>query len=329
MANDLVALLEKKKGSLAAILPKHMTAERMIKIALVSASRQPDLLQCTPASVLQALMIASQIGLEPGGAFGHCHLVPFYNDTIKKKEATFIAGFKGLIELARRSGQITNIEAHVVHEKDEFFVRYGTDPLLRHQPALIADPGPVIAVYAVAIPKDGKPQFDVMTKAQVDKIRAGSKLKDGAPWKNHYEEMARKTVIKRLCKYLPMSSELAIAIEADSRAEADEKMDLSDLVDISGVIEEEKKTDDLKEPGRASEKVSTGDPKQESLIPAGQVDPKAALMKQIAEIRSKIGEESYYNILGSYGCEAPEEAGTAGKLELIYREMTEKLSKKK
>jgi recombination protein RecT len=208
-------LLEKSKPKLAEVMPKHMSADRLMRIAIAACSRTPALLQCTPMSVLNAVMQGAQLGLEPGGPLGDAYLVPY------KDQCQFIPGYRGLISLARRSGQIQSIEAHVVHAKDKFTCRYGLDSKLEHEPDWSEDPGPVVAVYAVAKLKDGGTQCEVMTKTQVDKIRARSKASGSGPWVSDYEEMARKTVVRRLCKYLPLSVELAQALEADSSAEDD------------------------------------------------------------------------------------------------------------
>lgn len=221
----LAQLLESKKDQLALQVPKHLTAERLIKVALSAVSRQPKLLECTPESVYLAVMQAAQLGLEPN-LLGACYLVPFNN---KKKiggreewvtEAQFIPGYRGLIDLARRSGQIDGVEAHVVYEKDTFRVSYGLEPMLEHTPYLgDEDAGRVKLVYAIGRLKGAAPQVEVMTFAQVERIRMLSKAKDSGPWKDHWGEMARKTVVKRLMKYLPLSVELVQALEADSRFE--------------------------------------------------------------------------------------------------------------
>ena len=151
-------LLEKARPKLAEVTPKHLSADRLVRIAVASCSKTPQLLQCTPTSVLNAVMQAAQLGLEPGGPLGDAYLVPY------KTECQLIVGYRGLVALARRSGQIISIEAHVVHEKDRFVCKYGLDAVLVHEPDWSADPGPVIAVYAVARLKDGGVQYEVMTK---------------------------------------------------------------------------------------------------------------------------------------------------------------------
>jgi len=206
-------LLEKSKSKFQDVIPKHLSADRLVRVAIVACSRTPKLLLCTPVSVLNSVMQAAQLGLEPGGPLGDAYLVP-YKDTCQ-----LIVGYRGLISLARRSGKIESLEAHVVHSKDRFVCRYGLAPVLEHEPDWSENPGPPVAVYAVAKLKDGGTQSEVMTKAQIDAIRSRSRASGEGPWVSDYDEMARKTVVRRLCKYLPLSVEVADALDEDARAE--------------------------------------------------------------------------------------------------------------
>jgi recombination protein RecT len=229
--NDVKQLLAASKDAIASRLPKHLTADRMLKVALTSINKTPKLLQCTRESLMMSIMQAAELGLEPGGALGEGYLIP-YNNKVKdangkdhwEMQCQFIPGYRGLISLARRSGQILSIEAHVVHAKDQFSCGLGLDPFLKHTPAWEeTDPGTLRFVYAVAKLKDGGTQFDVMSRAQVDAIRARSKASNSGPWVTDYEEMARKTVIRRLFKYLPVSVEkLAQALEIQAETEGGE-----------------------------------------------------------------------------------------------------------
>ncbi len=212
--------LDKARPSLAMVLPKHLTPERLIKIALVAASRNPVLLQCSQTSILQAVMQAAELGLEPSGVLGSAYLVPFRNRKTGQYEATLIPGYRGLIELALRSESVLRIEARVVRDGDTFELCYGTEPSLIHKPDFLESDGGMIGVYAVAYLKEGPPQVEYMTKGQVDAIRVRSRSANEGPWVSDYEEMARKTVVRRLCKYLPASAGLNRALEAESEAEA-------------------------------------------------------------------------------------------------------------
>lgn len=227
--NSVKTLIEASKGAIASRLPKHVTVDRIMKVALTAVNKNPDLLACSRDSLILSIMQAAELGLEPGGALGEGYLIP-YNNKVKVngaevwvKQAQFIPGYRGLISLARRSGQIVSIEAHVVHEGDKFECCFGLDPKLEHTPDWDADgSGALKFVYAVAKLKDGGVQFEVMSKSAVEAIRGRSKAGNSGPWKTDYEEMARKTVIRRLFKYLPVSVEMAQALELQAGVEAGE-----------------------------------------------------------------------------------------------------------
>jgi len=162
-------------------------------------------------------MLAAELGLEPGGGLGEGYLVP-YGATCQ-----FIPGYRGFISLARRSGQIVSVESHIVYEGDLFEFELGTEQRIRHVPNLDRDPEkPAVmrAVYAVARIVGGGVQSELMTKAEVDAIRRRSKASGSGPWVTDYTEMARKTAIRRLFKYLPVSVELCKAMELQASAES-------------------------------------------------------------------------------------------------------------
>lgn len=225
-ADAIVALLTKMKPQLSVALPRHLSADRMLRIATTSIRRTPKLLACSQQSLLGAIMQAAQLGLECDGVLGHAYLVPF------RDEVQLIVGYKGLIDLARRSGQLSTIYARVVHAKDQFEFSYGLSESLEHIPARDADPGEIVAVYAVARLKDGGMQFEVMTAAEVGKIRERSRAKDDGPWVTDPEEMHKKTVLRRLCKMLPASVELARAVALDERADIGMSQQLEDVIDV-------------------------------------------------------------------------------------------------
>lgn len=263
---SLAGYLEGRKSYLAKVLPKHLTAERVVKVAITAASRTPALLNCTPESFALAVIQASQLGLEAGSPLGEAYLVPY------KNECTLIVGYRGLIALARRSGEIESIEAHVVHARDRIELSFGLDAQLSHTPHMPtppatfdekamaawqkdADPGPMIAVYAIARLKGGAVQYEVMTRAQVDAIRARSRA-SGGPWTTDYEEMARKTVVRRLAKYLPMSIEMAQALDVEDRQDHGET-----LADIAQDIEIQPAGEVV--PGAAAKKSATDKMKEQ------------------------------------------------------------------
>ena len=192
--------LEKRKTQLAELLPRHMTPERLLIVALNCISKVPDLQKCTASSLLNSVRVAAELGLEPGGALGGLYLVPF-GDT-----CTPIIGYKGLIELMRRSGELEQIEAHVVHEGDVFEIEYGLTPKLKHVPKLEEGGRPTLA-YVIARLKDGGLHVEMMTVAAIEKIKARSRAAKSGPWVTDYEEMMKKTVVRRAAKYLPLASE--------------------------------------------------------------------------------------------------------------------------
>lgn len=222
----------KIKSQMALALPRHVTADRLARIALTEVRKVPKLGQCDQTSFLGAIMQCAALGLEPGGALGHCYLIPFENRRQNRTEVQFIVGYRGMLDLARRSGQIISLEARTVHEKDQFEVELGLDSKIVHKPNWnVADRGAVTFVYAVAKLKDGGVQFEVMGRMELESIRDKSQgystakryAKDGAinsPWATHFEEMAKKTVIRRLFKYLPVSIEIQQAVGLDEQAEA-------------------------------------------------------------------------------------------------------------
>lgn len=231
---------EKFQHELRTALPSFLPPERMIRVGLTTIMRSPDLMKCTPASLCRALIAAGQLGLEVDGALGHAYLVPFWNSQARAHEAQFIPGYRGLIALARRSGDVQSISAHVVYDRDHFEFRYGIDEKLEHIPTLGAERGEFRCVYSIARFKDGGYAFDVLSRAEVERIRDNSPggkkaMKDGyGPWVDHFDEMARKTAVRRLAKYLPLSVEFqrAAAIDED-RPEA-----MADILDAGPVVVE-------------------------------------------------------------------------------------------
>lgn len=203
----IAAYMKKMEPQFAQAMPKHLNPERLTRIALTTIRTNPALLTCNVPSLMAAVMQSAQLGLEPG-LIGHCYIIPY------GKEATFIIGYKGMIDLARRSGQIVNIYAHCVYEKDLFDYELGLNPKLDHKPAK-GDRGKLEYVYAVAHFKDGGYQFEVMDLHEIEKRRSRSKASKNGPWVTDYEEMAKKTVIRHMWKYLPISVEIMSAAEKD------------------------------------------------------------------------------------------------------------------
>lgn len=233
-------LFDQMKPAIAQAIPKHMTPERLLRIATTSIRTNPKLKICTPESLLGAVMQCAQLGLEPS-ILGHAYLIPYKN---KKKEngrewfedeCQFQIGYKGLLELARRTGQISSIMAHSVHEKDTFEYEYGINEKLRHVPAE-GERGAVTKYYAYAKFKDGGYSFLVMTKQDIMIHRDRfSKAKNYGPWVEHFDEMAKKTVLKALMKYMPISVEFQRAIDQDETTKRfdEQAQDMSDVIDVT------------------------------------------------------------------------------------------------
>lgn len=230
---------EANRGTLEALLPKHFDSERMLKLALGALRTTPKLSNASLSSLLGSVVTCAQLGLEPNTPLGHAYLLPF--DKREKRggewvtaetQVQVIIGYKGMLDLARRSGQIVSIAAHEVCEGDDFRFAYGLEEELVHRPSL-KNRGAVIGFYAVAKLQGGGYSFEFMSVDEVNHIRdkAAEKnraKKDGSgrpiitgPWADNYVEMGRKTVLRRLFKYLPISIEsLAFASAIDGNAVA-------------------------------------------------------------------------------------------------------------
>lgn len=219
-ANTLGGFLRARAKHLADLLPKSsaLTADKFIKLALLAARRNSSLDKCTMDSVFTCLLQCAELGLDPsGGTAGEAYLIPF------KETCTLVIGYRGYIALSRRSGMLKQIETHVVNEKDKFTLKYGLNPTLEHEPCMTGDPGKPVFVYCVARLGDGAVHVEAMTVAQINKIRdASSGVKSGrpTPWHEHWDEMARKTVLRRTAKYIPISAEVQRAIEVDDEQES-------------------------------------------------------------------------------------------------------------
>ena len=220
-------------------LPSVLTGERFARMVLTAMSTTPQLAQCTPNSFLGAMMQAAQLGVELNTPLGQAYLIPYRNHG--QLECQFQLGYKGLIDLAYRSGEITDIAAHEVHENDTFEYELGLEPKLRHVPAL-KDREAVILYYAVFHTKAGGYGFEVMS---VDDIRAhANKFSKAAgssysPWKTNFGEMAKKTVIKKVLKYAPIKTEFVRQVAQDETIKTDIVKDMADMPDETVTIDAE------------------------------------------------------------------------------------------
>jgi len=202
-------VLEQSKEQIMRALPAVTSSERFMRVVLTEWRKSKDLQACDPRSLVGAVIQAAQLGLEFGSTLGHAYLIPYGG------QATMQVGYRGLMHLARRGGEIKRFEARAVHEGDLFEYEYGTNPHIKHVPS--GKSGQKLAfVYAVATFSDGENQFDVMSVEEVEDVRK-KYSKAQKTWQNSYDEMAKKTVIKRLVKMLPVCAELQAALEYDNR----------------------------------------------------------------------------------------------------------------
>jgi recombinase, phage recT family len=255
--NGTTAVAEKKQKTIfdviqagakqfATALPKHINSDRFVRIAITTIRQNPKLAQCNQESLLGALMVSAQLGLEPG-VLGQCYLIPY------GRECQFQIGYKGMIELLRRSGQLKDIYAYSVYENDEFEMTYGLDRDLKHKPNL-QNKGNFIGCYCVAVLKDDARAFEYMTKDEIEAHgKKFSKTYGNGPWKTDFEAMAHKTVVKKMLKWLPLSVEFlemankdekTFKVAGEKTGETEEVIVLDDGMVVNGetgeIIEEPK-----------------------------------------------------------------------------------------
>jgi recombination protein RecT len=240
----LKGLLDARADEFGKALAGRVDPQAFVRVAYTTITKSPRLMEATPASVLMALLECASLGLVPNGVMGEAYLVPF-NNKVKEDgrerwevQAQFIPGYRGLVKLARNTGVVRNIVTRPVYEGDVFEVEYGSVERLHHVPDLSApeEQRRLTHVWAMAhFPDGGQPQFEVMTRADVDAIRRRSKTANNGPWVTDYPEMALKTVVRRVCKRLPASDHdqtLSRALEADNR----------DYMDVSEVAAAQQRT---------------------------------------------------------------------------------------
>lgn len=228
-------LLIAQEGQIAKALPSVMTPERFTRIAMTALSTNPKLQACTGESFLGALMQAAQLGLEPNTPLGQAYLIPYGS------QCQFQLGYKGLIELAHRSGEFKSIYAQTVYENDEFSFELGLDADLIHKPVLGSSRGKPIAYYAVYKLVNGGYGFEVMSYDDITShAKQFSKSVNNGPWKTNFDEMAKKTVLKKVLKYAPIKTEFARGITQDETVKSAIDQDMAsqpdelDYIDVAG-----------------------------------------------------------------------------------------------
>lgn len=282
-SNQVQDLLEAYKLQIANAIPKHLTPERVIQVATTLIVRNPDIAACTTASLIGAVMASSMLGFEPIPQLGSVYFVPFNNKG--RKEVQFIIGYRGMIQLARRSGEVETIYAEAVFENDSFSYTLGLNPDIKHDPAT-GNRGAMTHVYAVMKYKEGGFNFIVMSRADVDKIRSRSQASKSSfsPWNSDYEQMAKKTVIRQLFKYAPISVELQKNVITDGAV-----IDPNTIKDGTLPVEEMEVEEGSYEDVTPEENDEQGEDNGESdevLKPASKIQ-----MAQISDYAKKLGSD--------------------------------------
>ena len=208
------AMLEARRGELGRALPRHLSADRLLRVVLTAITKTPRLMECTQASLYNAVLQAAQLGLEPDGALGQGYLIPYRNNKKGVIEARFQPGYRGLLALAWNSEQIAGVVAECVYEGDEFRFRMGLNPVLEHVPSGETDSAKITHAYAVITTKNGGKVFKVLNRKQIDAVASSSSNNDpDSPWRTDFPPMAEKTVLIRALKLAPVSIEVRGALE--------------------------------------------------------------------------------------------------------------------
>jgi recombination protein RecT len=211
------------REAVRAVVPSFMDADKVVRVALLACARDPKLRSADPLQVTAAVVKAASLGLVVGQT---AHLLTFFNKRANSYDVVLVPDYRGLLDLARRSEKVLDIEARAVFMGEAFEVEYGAEPKLKHVPSWSANReySHLLAVYAVAVLPGGEGQpplrrWEVMTRLEIEAIRNRSRAKDDGPWVTDPVEMAKKTVLRRICKTLPQSPELMAALELDARAD--------------------------------------------------------------------------------------------------------------
>lgn len=239
---SLQGYLKMYKKEFEKALPKMITPERFTRMAMTALTADAKLRECTPPSFIGACLTAAQLGLEPNTPLGQAYLIPYKNyKNNGQLECQFQIGYKGLLDLAYRSGIFQTVMAQVVYENDDFTYEYGLEPKLCHKPAA-RDRGNMTHVYAVYKLNNSGYAFEVMSVEDVrDFAKEKSKSYNKGPWQTDFEMMAKKTVLKRLLKYAPLKTEQADGINADNtvfNADVEAAADMGTPLDITATYTE-------------------------------------------------------------------------------------------
>jgi len=219
---SLQSLLEKYKGQIERALPRHLTPERMIRVALTAVSQSPRLQECEPVTICACIVQASILGLEPSSALGEAYLVPFKNSKTNRMECQLMPGYLGLIKLARNSGEVSMVDAQIVYSNDEFEFSKGSDIWWTHKWGREGERGDPQGCWAGYTLKDGTKNFEYWTGEQIrnhkGRYSKGANAQDSA-WETSPEWMWKKTVLKQVLKLMPKAVQIASALSLEERAE--------------------------------------------------------------------------------------------------------------
>lgn len=208
------------KAQFKQVLPDHMKPDKFMRILISAVNRTPKLRECTPSSVLSAMLQSAALGLEPNTPLGDAYLIPFYNHKTKVTECQFMLGYQGIITLGRNSGAFSALFSEAVYEGDVFEYEYGSNHHLKHIPSISGRGERPKLYYAYAKLKDGGESFKVMSREDIERhaMKFSKSQSNGTmygPWVDNFDAMAMKTMIKQLFKLMPLSPEVRNKIATD------------------------------------------------------------------------------------------------------------------
>lgn len=246
-ADQMIELVQKMVPQISVALPKHMTGERMARIVATAIRATPSLATCSQMSFIGCVLSCAQLGLEPNTPLGLAYLIPRKNNKKGGRlECTLLLGYQGMLELGSRAG--VTVFGYVVREGDDFKVKLGSNPEIEHVPSIAADrqSKAITHAYAVSVTADGRRQFTVLTKPELDARRARSSSPDEGPWATDYEAMCLKSAVRAHFRWMPKATEhLARGIAIEESAETGQPllaaMDpaIADALEREGLVEPE------------------------------------------------------------------------------------------